>query len=126
MKKLKPKNLERGITLISLVITILIMVILAALVIKTITGDNDLIGVTTESAQNYKIAEYKELLATQVTATIQGNMIKGEGTTLGSLADGIEQNIQGITEAVVNQDSTITNEDILVKTQERLCIPDIL
>ena len=81
---------------------------------------------TTSAAENYKIAEYKELLATQVTATIQGNMIKGEGTTLGSLADGIEQNIQGITEAVVNQDSTITNEDILVSTQERLCIPDIL
>ena len=116
-KEIKQKT-ERGITLISLVITIVIMVILAALVVKTIAGDNNLIGMTTEGAENYKIAEYKELLSAEVTATIQGNMIKGEGTTLGSIADGIEQNVQGITGASVNQDSSITNEDILVTTQE--------
>ena len=78
----KPKKFERGITLISLIITILIMVILAALVLRAVTGDNDLIGVTTEGAENYKVAEYKEMIAAQITATMQANMLKGEETVL--------------------------------------------
>jgi len=78
----KPKNLERGITLISLIITILIMIILAALVLRAVTGDNDLIGVTTEGTENYKISEYKEMISAQITATMQANMLKGEETVL--------------------------------------------
>ena len=81
-KSQRPKNLERGITLISLIITIVILVIVSAIVIKTITGDNDLIGVATDGAENYKVAEYKEMIAAQITATIQANMLKGEETTL--------------------------------------------
>ena len=82
MKSKTNKNLERGITLISLIITIIILVIVSAIVIKTITGDNDLIGVATDGAENYKVAEYKEMIAAQITATIQANMLKGEETTL--------------------------------------------
>ena len=82
MKKLKPKNLEGGITLISLIITIVILVIISAIVIKTITGDNDLIATTTEGAENYKVQEYKEMITAEVTAIISENMIKGEETVL--------------------------------------------
>ena len=82
MKKLKPKNLERGITLISLIVTIIILIIVSAIVIKTITGDNSLIATTTEGAENYKVAEYKEMIAAQITATMQANMLKGEETVL--------------------------------------------
>ena len=82
MKSKTNKNLERGITLISLIITVIILVIVSAIVIKTITGDNDLIGVATDGAENYKVAEYKEMIAAQITATIQANMLKGEETTL--------------------------------------------
>ena len=40
---MKARKREGGITLIALVITIIILVIISAIVIKTITGDNDLI-----------------------------------------------------------------------------------
>ena len=89
MKRSKPNRRhaigmfdEHGITLIALVIMIIILVIIAAIVIRTVTGDNNLIGSTTNAAENYKIAEYKEMIAAQITATIQANMLKGEETTL--------------------------------------------
>ena len=81
-KSQRPKNLERGITLISLIITIVILVIISAIVIKTITGDNNLIATTTEGAENYKVAEYKEMIAAEITAEIAENMLKGEETIL--------------------------------------------
>ena len=82
MKSKTNKNLERGITLISLIITIVILVIVSAIVIRSITGENNLIGMTTEGAENYKVQEYKELLIIQITTTVQENMIKGEETVL--------------------------------------------
>ena len=118
MKKLKPKKLERGITLISLIITIIILVILTAIVVGTITGDNNLIGMTTDAAENYKIEQYKELISAEVLGTIQGNMIRGEETTLENLAENIKKNIDGVIDATVNEDETISNRDILVTTEE--------
>ena len=120
------RNLEGGITLISLIITIIILVIISAIVIKTITGDNDLIGVATEGAENYKVAEYKEMLSIQITTTMQTNMIKGEKTTLDNIADDIKENCTWAKKVTVHEDEAITNSDILVTTEERICIPDIL
>ena len=39
---------------------IIILVIIAAIVIRAVTGDNNLIGSTTNAAENYKIAEYSK------------------------------------------------------------------
>ena len=118
MKKLKPKNLERGITLISLIITIVILVIISAIIIKTITGDNSLIGATTDAAENYKIEQYRELIKAEVLGTIQTDMIRGEKTTLEGIAENVKKNVDGVIEAVVCEDETINNRDILVTTKE--------
>lgn len=127
MKQRKTKkHLEGGITLISLIITIIILVIISAIVIKTITGDNDLIGVATDGAENYKIAEYKEMIAAQITATIQANMLKGEETTLGEIADGLRGNTTWVKSATVHEDEAITNDDIIVTTLERVHVSNIL
>lgn len=126
MKKSNKQTLERGITLISLIITIIILVIVSAIVVKTITGDNDLIGMTTEGAENYKVAEYKEMLAIQITTTIQTNMMKGEKTTLESIASDIKENATWAKQVTVHEDESITNSDILVTTEERIRVPDIL
>lgn len=126
MKKSNKQTLERGITLISLIITIIILVIVSAIVVKTITGDNDLIGMTTEGAENYKVAEYKEMLAIQITTTIQTNMMKGEKTTLESIANDIKENATWAKQVTVHEDESITNSDILVTTEERIRVPDIL
>ena len=112
------RNLERGITLISLIITIVILVIISAIVIKTITGNNSLIGATTESAENYKIEQYRELITAEVLGTIQTDMIRGEETTLEGIAENIKKNVDGVIDATVCEDETINNKDILVTTEE--------
>ena len=109
---------ERGITLISLITTIIILVILTAIVVKTITGDNSLIGATTSATENYKIEQYKELISAEVIGTIQTDMIRGEKTTLESLAENIKKNVEGVVDATINQDETLNNKDILVTTEE--------
>ena len=106
---------ERGITLISLIATIIILVILTAIVVKMITGDSDLIGTTTGASENYKVAEYKEIITQTITGKIQTNMMKGEGTTLSDIAG-----------ANVYEDETIHCSDILVTTVERLCNTSLL
>ena len=120
------QNLERGITLISLIITIVILVIVSAIVIRSITGENNLIGMTTEGAENYKVQEYKELLMIQVATTVQTNMMKGEKTTLEDIANDIKESATWVKTATVHEDEAITNSDILVTTEERLCISDLL
>jgi len=126
INKSTKRHPERGITLISLIITIIILVIISAIVIRTLTGDNDLIGMGAEGAENYKVAEYKEMLSIQITTTVQENMIKGEKTTLDDIASDIKENYTWAKSATVHEDEAITNSDILVTTSERICISNIL
>jgi len=116
---------ERGITLISLIATIIILVILTAIVVKMITGDSDLIGTTTGASENYKVAEYKEIITQTITGKIQTNMMKGEGTTLSDIAGALEEK-NDIATANVYEDETIHCSDILVTTVERLCNTSLL
>lgn len=109
---------EGGITLIALVITILILVIISAIVIKTVTGDNDMLATTTSAADKYKISEYKEMISAQVTGVIQANMMKGEGTTLGNIAESLEEKLPQVTTANVYADDSLANEDILVTMED--------
>lgn len=51
---------ERGITLIALVITIIILLILAGVVINIVLGDNGLLKKTSEAVNKYKQAETNE------------------------------------------------------------------
>lgn len=114
---MKPKS-EGGITLIALIATVIILVIVAAVAIRAITGDNDLLATTTEGAESYKVAEYKELIMTEVAGIIQANMMRGDGTTLNNIAEGLEENINEIKTANVYDDTTRGNSDILVTTEE--------
>lgn len=50
----------KGITLISLVVSIVVLLILAGVSIVTLTGDNGIINRTTEAKRNSKIAEAEE------------------------------------------------------------------
>ena len=53
-------NKENGITLISLVITIIVLLILAGVTVATLIGDNGLIGKSGEAKRETEIAEEKE------------------------------------------------------------------
>ncbi len=56
------KTNEKGITLIALVITIIVLLILAGITIATLTGENGLFARTKESKKSYIGAEMKEAL----------------------------------------------------------------
>ena len=60
IKKLR-KN-EKGITIIALVITIIVLLILAGISIATITGDNGIINKSDEAKIETEISQYKEKL----------------------------------------------------------------
>lgn len=65
MKKLKEKfnYNNRGITLISLVVTIIILLILAGVSIAMLTGENGILKRATEAKQKMEEASYEELTA---------------------------------------------------------------
>ena len=56
MKQLKNK----GITLIALVITIIVLLILAAVSIATLTGENGILNKAMRASEESKIERYKE------------------------------------------------------------------
>lgn len=60
MKNKEKQIKERGITLIALVVTIIILLILAGVAIGTVTGDNGLFKKAKESVNTYKDAEKEE------------------------------------------------------------------
>ena len=63
MKKLKEelKYGKKGITLISLVVTIIVLLILSGVTIATLTGDNGLLNRTSEAKEKTQIASEDEL-----------------------------------------------------------------
>ena len=62
MKKLKEElNSKKGITLISLVVTIIVLLILAGVTIATLTGDNGLLNRASEAKEKTQIASEDEL-----------------------------------------------------------------
>ena len=67
---------ERGITLVALIVTIIVLLILAGVTISTIFGENGLINKAKTAAQKYK--EQSELEKTKLGEL--ENWISGYGT----------------------------------------------
>ena len=65
---------EKGITLIALVITIIVLLILAGVTIQTLTGDNGLLGKTSESKFITEIQHYNEELKLAITEDYTNSM----------------------------------------------------
>ncbi|MGN1327038.1 MAG: type II secretion system protein, partial [Clostridia bacterium] len=62
MQKLKPKNLkkEQGITLIALVVTIVVLLILAAVSLNLVLGNNGLITKSKDAKDQTEMAQIKD------------------------------------------------------------------
>lgn len=58
--KAKEKEQERGITIVALVITIIVLLILAGIVISMVNGANGILGRAKNAINNYKLAELDE------------------------------------------------------------------
>ena len=69
------KRKQQGITLIALVVTIVVLLILAAVSIGMLTGENGIITQAQKSREETIIADEKEILSLSYTACKQDNMI---------------------------------------------------
>ena len=105
-KNIKPKNIlykRKGITLIALVITIIVLLILAGVTIATLTGENGILTKATEASKKTGQASAEEQVQLEVTASIGTD---GKINT-GDLNDNLG-NIEGLT----HEGETIENNPI--------------
>ena len=84
MKKINIK--EKGITLIALVITIIVLLILAGVTIATLTGDNGILTKATEAKDKTEEGEEEE----KVKLSVAGALAKDNG---GEIKEGYSYNI---------------------------------
>lgn len=103
MNKIKNK----GITLIALVITIIVLLILAGVTIVTLTGENGLLGKASTAKEQTTIAEYKEridLVKAQTRVANNGNLTLEQLKT--ALDDNSQKDWVGSTETVTENETS--------------------
>ena len=64
---------KKGITLVALIITIIVLLILAGITIGTINGNNSVIGQAENVKESTEIQEEKEILNSAISQTIVKN-----------------------------------------------------
>lgn len=95
MNKVRPnKKSESGITLIALIVMIIILVILSGIVIKGITGEEGIISTAEVTAEEYKIAEYKEEIEQGVRNSIVKQGMAGEEITINKIAKDLIEEVE--------------------------------
>ena len=73
---------EKGITLIALVITIIVLLILAGVTIATLTGDNGILGKANEAETKSDIVEVKEQAQLDISNWMAERIRNGKDTVL--------------------------------------------
>ena len=96
----------KGITLIALVITIIVLLILAGVSIATLTGENGILTRANDAKTQNQAGEEKEAIGLAYNGVMAEN--KGEGITAGQLQDELRSNGYTNATAVDNGDGTIT------------------
>ena len=91
MKGEKVKNMRnKGITLIALVITIIVLLILAAVSIATLTGENGILTRANDSKTQTEIGEEEEAIRLAYNGVMADNL--GDGVTAKQLEDEMQGN----------------------------------
>ena len=106
-RKMKVKDLRKqakGITLIALVITIIVLLILAAVSIATLTGENGILTRANDAKMQTEIGEEKEAIGLAYNGAMAKN--NGRGVSYQDLNDQFELN--GRTDANANRGNPIT------------------
>ena len=70
MKKQKKRNKEKGITLVALVVTIVVLLILAGITLTYVLGDNNIFKQATDAKLQTEIAKAREKIEVVLT-TVQ-------------------------------------------------------
>lgn len=82
---------QKGITLIALVITIIVLLILAGVSIAMLTGENGILSKATEATTNTKQGEAKEAVRLGVATIITEKEGTFQGTTSEQLKNAIQE-----------------------------------
>lgn len=99
---------NKGITLIALVITIIVLLILAGVTIATLTGDNGLLQKATTAKQENELAKELELIKLAVSAA----QVAGEGTfNVDDLNNELQDNFKDDNEVSIYDDCYIYTTD---------------
>lgn len=116
MNKIK---FDKGITLISLLLTIIILIILSAVAIRSFIGDEGIISSTEVAVEDYRIMQYKEQIEQIVQSTIVIYATMGKEVGLDEISDSLRsEGSTWIITTSVSWDQSINNPDILVTTIE--------
>ena len=99
------KNKSKGITLIALVITIIVLLILAAVSIATLTGQNGILSRADESKTQTEIGEEEEAIKLAYNGVMADNL--GDGVTAEQLENELQAN---------GYNATATGENPIVVT----------
>ena len=85
--KSMPKT-KRGITLIALIITIIVLLILAGITLNTLIGEGNIINVAGQAVEQSNIATKK----TEIELEIVSEMLKEQGSiTIEDIIEGLEE-----------------------------------
>ena len=126
---------EKGITLIALVVTIIVLIILASISIGTLTGKNGIIGQSKDAKEQTEIAEEKEVVSLAATKAAgvdrYGNVTKdnlekeldelaGEGkTTVTGNGPFTVTFIESERKYAVETDGEILDEEEIAETEKK-------
>ena len=105
MKNTDQNNKQKGITLISLIITIIVLIILSGVAIITLVGENSIINRVIRAKRETEIAWLKESVEVEVTALSIDEKLKQIKYTSSEVMEKLIEN------KVLNEDRTfITNK----------------
>ncbi len=105
---------NRGITLIALVITIIVLLILAGVSIATLTGQNGVITKATAAEEESKKAQYKEVLQ------IIGNGLRDEKILENLTAEEYMERYKKAIEEEISRKGTLEGASVVVKNPTTL------
>ena len=105
MKKISYKK-QRGVTIIALTVTIIVLLILAGISISILTGDNKLLGKSQQSKRETEIMQYEEKLEILKQLEYTNNYTTDIAQFLDNYVDVVEQDEmfkenKGITSSIV-------------------------
>ncbi|MCI8384476.1 MAG: type II secretion system protein [Clostridia bacterium] len=93
-KTIKQEKNNKGITLIALVITIIVLLILAGVSIATLTGENGILNKSTSAKQDKEQQEGKELIKLAINEMMIEKKEKGENLTIDFIGDHIHEKLK--------------------------------
>ena len=111
---------QKGITLVALVITIIVLLILAGVTIAALSGPNGILSNATQATEDTAISEAKEAVTMAINTLLTNKIANNEITTIvstteldiGEIATEIQKNYNKSTTEVVGSGDIIYNRRI--------------